>query len=145
VTNLDLAVGLRAQAEDRMKVAILMQESDNHAYCVRSCQEAVELALKALLLRGGIEPPKWHDVGRILRDNRGRFPSMSDADVDEACFVSAKLRGDRERSMYGDEETQLPPSDLFSRHDADVSLGWARKVLAMVDREVGGGGGAAGG
>lgn len=137
MTNVDLAMGLRAQAEDRLRVARIMLDSKNFAYCVRSCQEAVELALKALLLRAGIDPPKWHDVGRIVRDHRYRWPGMSDEEVDETCFISTKLRADRERSMYGDEDMSVPPQDLDVRHDAEVSMTWTRRVMEIVDRHFG--------
>jgi HEPN domain-containing protein len=141
MTTLDLAAGLFRQATARLSVARMVLAEGNNAYCIRSCQEAVELALKAMLIREGIDPPKWHDVGRIVRDHRERLPALTDHDVDEMCFISSKLRADRERSMYGDEETSLSPEELYSRHDAEVSLEWAEKVVALVKRQVGTGGG----
>jgi HEPN domain-containing protein len=40
---------------------------------VRQCQEAVELLLKASLRLVGAEPPKWHDVGTILKKKKRDF------------------------------------------------------------------------
>jgi HEPN domain-containing protein len=52
------------QASGRLRHAREALKEGNYPYVVRQCQEAVELLLKAVLRLVGIEPPKWHDVGR---------------------------------------------------------------------------------
>ena len=47
------------EAKLRLKTAITAFRDGEYAYCIRQCQEAVELSLKAALRLVGIEPPKW--------------------------------------------------------------------------------------
>lgn len=56
------------QARARIRHAELALREEEYPYVVRRSQEAVELALKGVLRLVGIEPPKWHDVGPILRE-----------------------------------------------------------------------------
>jgi len=70
----DLARSYLRQAEERLKHARESLESGNYPYVVRQSQEAVELLLKAALRIVGVEPPKWHDVGPILKREINKFP-----------------------------------------------------------------------
>ena len=117
------------QATARRKMITIALEDGNFAYAVRLSQECVELALKALLIAAGIDPPKWHDVGKVLRDNSPKLPITVQESLDEIADASAKLRADRERSMYGDESLGLPPDRIYSQHEAEVAVGWAEMVL----------------
>ena len=74
MNNLDMARSHLRQAAERVRHAEEALANGNYPY-VRQCQEAVELALKAALRMVGVEPPKWHDVGPVLRRERGRFPA----------------------------------------------------------------------
>jgi HEPN domain-containing protein len=74
VNNLEMAVSYERQAAERLRHAREALASGNYPYVVRQCQEAVELLLKAALRLAGVEPPKWHDVGPVLRREAGRFP-----------------------------------------------------------------------
>lgn len=122
------------QAEERLKHSREALETGNYPYVVRQCQEAVELALKAALRIAGIEPPKWHDVGPILRRERSRFPGWFREMVDELASISRSLRKERELAMYGDEELGLPPEELYTRIDAEQALMLAEKVVGVVTR-----------
>ncbi len=70
----------------------------------------------------GIEPPKWHDVGFILKRERDRFPEWFKNEVEKLAFISKRMRREREPSMYGDEDLSLTPDELYSEYDARVSL-----------------------
>ena len=89
---------------------------------MRQSQEAVELALKASLRIVGIEPPKFHDVGPILRRNSNSFPEWFREKIDKMASISRILRREREPSMYGDEELILPPDELYTLEDAKTAL-----------------------
>ncbi len=106
-------------------------QDEDYAYTVRTAQECVELCLKALLISVGIDPPKWHDVGSILQDHAYRFPSIEKKIIDEMAFISRSLRGDRERSMYGDDVLHLPPDRLYSQYDAETAKTWTEKVFSI--------------
>lgn len=63
------------QAEERLKHAKEGLDSGNYAYVVKQSQEVAELALKASLRIIGVETPKFHDVGHVLRKNSDLFHS----------------------------------------------------------------------
>jgi len=98
---------------------------------VRRSQETVELALKAVLRAAGVEVPRIHDVSGALRRNAERLPPIVVAEMDALVSASRRLREERELAFYGDEETDTPAEDLFSRADADEALATARRVLAV--------------
>lgn len=106
---------------------------------VRRCQEAVELALKGALLWAGINVPRIHDVGGILRQHTERFPAEFQQALSSMASASRSLRAERETAFYGDEESGLPPEMLYVQEDADEALEKTRFVLAQVERLVEGG------
>ncbi|GBC74919.1 hypothetical protein HRbin06_00227 [archaeon HR06] len=117
------------QAEERIKHAKEALKDGNYAYVIRQSQEAVELSLKASLRFIGIEPPKWQDVGPILVQNSERFPNWFKDKI--LASISRRLRREREPSMYGDEETGLPPEQLYSLEDAKEALDYAEEVYSL--------------
>ena len=134
MNNIKLAESNIKQAEERIKHAEEALKSGNYPYVVRQSQEAVELLLKAALRIIGIEPPKWHDVGPILRRESDNFPSWFKEKIDILASISRSLRKEREFSMYSDEETGIPPEELYTYIDGEDALGKAKKTLDLVTR-----------
>lgn len=132
MNNIELAQSNLRQAEERLKHAKEALASGNCPYVMRQSQEAVELALKGALRLVGLEPPKWHDVGPILKKEKERFPEWFQKCIEELASVSRSLRREREPALYGDEETGVPPEELYARLDAEKALNDADKVLALV-------------
>jgi HEPN domain-containing protein len=119
------------QAEERVKHAEEALRTGNYAFTIRQSQEAVELSLKGALRLVGIEPPKWHDVGPVLKRERELFPEWFKERIDETASISRRLRREREPSMYGDEETGAPPDQLYSLMDAEEALQSSKTVLKL--------------
>lgn len=113
MNNVDLARSNLKQAIERLKHAREAKNSGNYPYVVRQSQEAVELMLKAALRLVGIEPPKWHDVGPILKREAKRFPKWFQEHIDELASISRSLRKERELAMYGDEEIGISRRALY--------------------------------
>lgn len=128
MNNVDMAKLYLRQAEERIRRSEEAMETGNYAYTIRQSQEAVELAIKGALRLVAIEPPKWHDVGPILKKHEELFPEWFKAEVDRLASISRKLRREREPSMYGDEETGTPPDQLYSHMDAEE---YAKSVLNL--------------
>lgn len=129
MNNLELAKSNIKQAEERLKHAKEALVGGNFPYVVRQSQEAVELALKASLRLVGVEPPKWHDVGPVLKREREKFPNWFQEKVDELASISRSLRKERELAMYGDEEAGVSHEELYIRFDAEYALKLAEMVL----------------
>lgn len=98
---------------------------------VRRSQESVELALKGALSWAGIDVPKVHDVGPLLKENAARFPSGFAGAVQQLASMSRALRAEREISFYGDPESGIPPEELYSEDDAREALRKAQFVLGQ--------------
>jgi HEPN domain-containing protein len=122
------------QAEDRLTTARIALERGNYPYAVRQAQECVELSLKACLRLVGIEPPKWHDVGPVIRRERENFPEWFKEHVERIVSISRSLRKERELAMYGDEESKIPPEELYTRFDAENAIEDAGFVLEIARR-----------
>lgn len=131
MNNIEMARSYLRQAEERIKHAEEALKTGNYAYTIRQSQESVELALKPPLRLLAIEPPKWHDVGPVLKRHRELFPRWFRDRIDDVASISRKLRREREPSMYGDEETGTPPDQLYSLLDAEESVRYAREVLDL--------------
>lgn len=134
MNNVEMAKSYVKQAEERLRHAREAFEEGNYPYVVRQCQEAVELSLKAALRIAGVEPPKWHDVGPVLRRESGRFPEWFQKEIKRLSIASRKLRREREPSMYGDEESGTPPDELYYEEDAEEALSQAGYVHNIVKR-----------
>lgn len=83
---------------------------------VREAQEPVELTLKGLLRFVAVEPPKWHDVGRLVVEHRDRLPPPVAAAAERLAEISHRLRQEREFAFYGDED--FLPTEEYSLDDA---------------------------
>lgn len=127
----ELARSYLKQAEGRLLVTRVAREEGDWALVVRAAQEAVELSLKAMLARVGVDPPAWHDVGRELRQMADRLEGVEAAVVEELATISSKLREHREPAMFGDRLDRLGPEELFSEYDARVSRDWARQAFEI--------------
>lgn len=97
---------------------------------VREAQECVELCLKAQLRMVGIDPPKIHDVSRVLRDSKEKLPAIVAENLEKICHISFKMRRDRELSFYGDVD--VIPTESYSREDALTAFSEARWIVSLV-------------
>jgi HEPN domain-containing protein len=131
LNNIEMARSYFRQAEERVKHAEESLITGNYAFTIRQSQEAVELSLKGALRLLGIEPPKWHDVGPVLKRERELFPGWFNERIDEIASISRRLRREREPSMYGDEETGTAPDQLYGLTDAEEALKSSKTVLKL--------------
>jgi HEPN domain-containing protein len=134
LNSYELARSNVRQVEDRLTTARIALERGNSPYAVRQAQECVELSLKACLRLVGIEPPKWHDAGPIIRRERENFPEWFKEHVERIVLISRSLRKERELAMYGDEGSKIPPEELYTRFDAEKAIEGAGFVLEIARR-----------
>jgi len=130
VRNRQLAGDYVRRAAIRLRAIDVLFDAESWADVVRESQEAVELALKGLLLASGVEPPRIHDVSEVLLAERDRLPAALRGDADRLAAISKDLRRDRELAFYGAED--LTPSSFYTRADAVRALEGARLVVRLV-------------
>ncbi|MEM1605008.1 MAG: HEPN domain-containing protein [Fervidicoccaceae archaeon] len=96
MNNISMAEAYLRQASERIRHAREALEHGNYPYVIRQCQEAVELLLKASLRLVGVEPPKWHDVGPVLKKEMERFPEWFRKEIPMLSRISRRLRRESE-------------------------------------------------
>ena len=93
------------KARKRLRALTVLFEDEAYSDVVREAQELVELASKGMLRFIGVEPPKQHDVGRLLIDHRDRLPVSVAGVVDRLADISLPV---------GSLEAAKPDRDLRS-------------------------------
>ena len=135
MTNLSLARSYLFKATKRLKILSVLLEEEDYSDVVREAQEIVELAQKAMLRQVGIDPPKWHDVGRILLENAELFPENVRRDLPALARISKRLRKERELAFYGDVD--FIPTEEYSKEDALQAIEEATFVVVVARRLIG--------
>ena len=128
--NRDLAADYARRALVRLQAIDVLFDAQSWADVVRESQEAVELALKALLLAHGIEAPRIPDVSDILVAESARLPEALRPDIERMARISRQLRRDRELAFYGSED--LTPSDFYKQGDASEARDGAQFTVERV-------------
>jgi HEPN domain-containing protein len=136
MTNGDLGNHYLRQAEIILSEAKSLLRGKVWNLVVRRSQETVEFATKAILRRAGIEIPREHDVGWLLEANRRKLPNNIQNELPRIRRISRQLRKERETSFYGDEESDLPPTEIYTQLDAEEALLDAEFVLRLAQSEV---------
>jgi len=126
-----LARSYFSKARKRLRALEVLLEDEAFSDVVREAQELVELALKGMLRFCGVEPPKRHDVGPLLLQERNRLPAEVSGAAERLAEISGRLRQDREISFYGDED--FVPTDEYTRADAEAAVSDAKFVLALLN------------
>jgi HEPN domain-containing protein len=135
VTNESLARSYLTKAEKRLKALLVLKQEDAHSDVVREAQEIVELALKGALRAIGIEPPKYHDVGRLLLEHAAKLRAEVRDALPRAAEISTRLRKERELSFYGDID--FVPTEQYTSEDAGRAYDDAAWVVSLARRAIG--------
>ena len=122
MNNRSLALSYLRKAIDRLDLLDILMAKHAYSDVVREAQEIVELALKGMLREVGIEPPKLHDVGGILREQRAKFQDIVSERIDRLAEISKALRKERELSFYGDVDF-IPTEEYTIDHGRDARAG----------------------
>ncbi len=114
-----------------MKALQLFYDEGAYSDVVREAQEAVEIALKGMLWNIGVEPPKIHDVGRLIIEYRGELPERVGRLAPELARISKWLRKEREFALYG--AVDLVPTLEYGPQEADRAMRDARVVVEAAE------------
>lgn len=100
---------------------------------VRKCQEACELAVKALFRYLALEYPKSHLLGRVIKKELKDKKILTKSELDKIAYISDELAFNREPAFYGSPEG-IPPSELFDQEDAKELLEKTTWVLNVISK-----------
>jgi hypothetical protein len=131
VTSISLARSYFSKCRKRLRALETLLAEEAFSDVIREAQELVELAAKGMLRFVGVEPPKLHDVGRLLVQHRDRLPAPVADAVERVAEISHRLRKEREFAFYGDED--FIPTEEYGLDDASAAFADARFVVSLLD------------
>jgi len=129
-----LALDYLERARKRKKALDVLMAEGAYADVIREAQEILEFVLKGVLRYVGVEPPKRHDVGAVLKDHAARLPRFWQEAVEDAALVSRDFMEERSHAFYGDEVGSIPATELFTRADAEGALAAVGRFIALFER-----------
>ena len=118
----------------KIRVEILEEFFRKKAFSdvIREAQEVVELLEKAILIKMGINPPKWHDVIDVIIEHKEELPEKVKKEIIELKNDCKYLRSQRELAFYG--EADFIPDDFYSEEDAKKAIEIAQKMLRITEK-----------
>lgn len=131
MVNEELASSCLRRAKIRFEILQEFLKRNDFADIIREAQEVVELLQKALLIRKGIQPPKWHDVGSIIDQHIDKYPSEVRAKLRKLNKEAKWLRSQGEIAFYGDMD--LIPEELYTEKDALKAIEIAKGYLQVAE------------
>jgi HEPN domain-containing protein len=132
-------VSARALIEDAKIIfeeARLSFEKGHWHRVMRKCQESAELSVKGIFKYIGIEYPKVHQMGSVIKKEIPGRKILAKDEIDRLSGISDSLALDREASFYGADDGR-PASGLFGGEDAREALEQAEWVIAMAEKVTG--------
>lgn len=128
MTTQDLAQDYFKRCQMRFKALKVLLDEGAYPDVVRESQEIVELLLKGYLRLKLIDPPKWHDVGNILLENKEIHSNSISINLEVITHFSKYLRRERENAFYGEDD--IIPLEHF---DLDIAAECYAKVEWMLN------------
>lgn len=104
------------------KEASTAYEEEDYPGCVRRSQECIELSIKGVLRRVGIEFPKVHDVSDVLLEIEVGFPDWFKERIHRIAKTMADITPKRGPAFYGFEKELKTAKEVFKREDASGCL-----------------------
>jgi HEPN domain-containing protein len=131
----ELAKSYLFKAKKRLKSLYLLFEEEDYSDVIREAQEIVELCLKGMLRKAGIEPPKIHEVSGLLLEYRDKYPQEVARHFDELARISKTLRKERELAFYG--EIDFIPTEEYTKEDAEKTIRDVEFVIKVAEEVIG--------
>ncbi len=124
----------RSYVEDAKIILEEAEESFNKGYnhrAIRKCQESVELALKGILRVVGIEYPKSHRIGVVLKDSALK-EKLEEGTLEKIITIADRLADEREIAFYGLDTSSA--KDMFDEDDASEAIADAHYIMKIIDK-----------
>lgn len=134
MTANDLAQSYLIKSQKRLKMLEWLFKEDDYSDVVREAQEVVELCLKGMLRAVGIEPPKFHDVGKLLIEHEEKFKPINIKDLKKTARISKELRKERELAFYVDID--FIPTEEYTMDDAKNAIKDANFVVDIARKVI---------
>lgn len=127
-----LAADYIRRAKIRAKIIKEFFKERDYADVIRVSQEIVELVEKAILLKMGIVPPKWHEVIDVILETKEKLPEEISKKLSKLRRGAKWLRSQCEIAFYGDED--FLPLKEYTLKDAKKAHEIAKKFLEIAEK-----------
>ena len=131
MANERLSLSYLKRAQIRLLLLDQLLKEEDLPDVIREAQEIVELCQKAILLKKGVIPPKWHDVSDIEGYLR-LMPNDTRRILKELTKGAKWLRSQREVAFYG--SIDLIPEDLYLIEDARRAIEIAKRYTEVAKK-----------
>jgi len=127
--SLEMASDYMYRGDRCLKEAEIALSESDFAGTVRRSQEALELAVKALLRSMAVEYPHEHDVGEALDIVQDRLPSSLRSEVPRLRELLTELSRVRGPAFYGYEREGIPAGRAFSKEYAHRTYSEVKRLV----------------
>ncbi|MCS7139426.1 MAG: HEPN domain-containing protein [Candidatus Nezhaarchaeota archaeon] len=134
--NIEMARDYIFRSKRFLKEADMALEDGDNATSIRRSQEALEMAVKALLRAIGIEYPRSHDVSDVLVEHSDSLPEGVKLEVSELAMLVSQLASIRGVALYGYEREGIPASRAFTRDYAERILQSVKRYVSLIERSL---------
>ncbi|MCD6510558.1 MAG: HEPN domain-containing protein [Thermoprotei archaeon] len=131
--NIEMAKDYILRGKRCLREAELAFSEEDAAMTIRRAQEALELALKALLRLLGIEYPRTHDVSDVLLEFKDKLPEELRDGIEELAKLVAELAAIRGPAFYGYEREGIPASQAFSMNYAGEIFTKVKEYFKVIE------------
>lgn len=130
----NIALDYLRKSKARLEALKTLLSQNSYDDVIRESQEIIELITKGTLRWIGIDPPKTHDVGHVLKKHTSQFPDFWQKEIAWIQELSKKLFEERGHSFYGDETNDIPASDLYEKKEAEQTIKDVEKLLTLYEK-----------
>ncbi|MEM1538282.1 MAG: HEPN domain-containing protein [Candidatus Nezhaarchaeales archaeon] len=117
--NVEMARDYLLRAKRCLNEARLALADNDAPAVIRRSQEALELAVKALLRALAIEYPRAHDVSDALLRHKDKLPTNISGRAEELAILVSELASIRGPAFYGYEREGIPAGKAFTMKYAE--------------------------
>lgn len=129
--NVEMAADYAYRATRCLREAELALSEGDFPGTIRRAQEALELALKAVLRALAVEYPREHDVGDALAEVKDRLPGYLAEKMNDIQKILTELARVRGPAFYGYEREGIPARRAFGEEYAMRILGAVREYVGL--------------
>jgi len=129
MTNRDLAKRYITKATKRLKVLHLLKEDGFYYEVTLEAKDAIELALKGMLIKLKIEPAKQQDIGHLILKYRMNLPKEVAQNVDRLVSIYKWHPHETTCNFWGC--CVIKTIENYDEKDAQLSIKNAEFVVEM--------------
>ena len=124
-----------ADAEIILEEACYSLKKGHYHRVIRKCQESTELAVKGVFRYLGLEYPKSHLLGRVVKKELSKYGLFQREELKHIANISDSLAFDREPAFYGSPDG-IPAGELFDQEDAEEAIEETQWIINLIKKVI---------